>query len=67
MDNDDDLKLIEKWESVESLERHIASSEYSLLLEALELAIESPQVEFHTVTNTMGLPLVEEIRLSNKA
>lgn len=67
IDNDDELQLVEKWDSAESLKRHIASKQYGFLVEALELAIESPMVEFHTVTTTEGLPLVEDIRSSNKA
>lgn len=67
IDNDDRLQLIEKWDSVESLKRHIASKQYSHLLEALELSIEPPIVEFHTVTDTKGLTFVEEIRSSNQS
>jgi quinol monooxygenase YgiN len=67
VDKDDELQLVEKWDSVESLKRHIGSEQYGFLVEALELAIERPEVEFHTVTTTMGLPFVEDIRLLNKA
>ena len=67
IDNDDMLQLIEKWDSVESLKRHIASEQFILLLEALELSIETPMVEFHTVKDTKGLTFVEEIRSSPKS
>ena len=67
IDNDDELQLVEKWDSAESLKRHIGSEQYGFLLEALELAIETPKVQFHTVTTTLGLPYVEEIRLSHEA
>lgn len=66
VDNDDTLQLVEKWDSAESLKRHIASEQYGFLIQALELAVEPPEVEFHTVTNTVGLPFVEEIRLSEE-
>lgn len=67
IDNDDMLQLIEKWDSAESLKRHVASDQYSFLLEALELSIETPMVEFHTVKDTKGLTFVEEIRSSCKS
>ena len=67
VDNDDMLQLVEKWDSAESLKRHIASEQYSFLLEALELSSETPMVEFHTVKDTKGLTFVEEIRSSKQS
>ena len=67
IDDDDMLQLVEKWDSAESLKRHISSEQYSFLLEALELSIETPMVEFHTVKDTKGLTFVEEIRSSPKS
>ena len=62
VDNDDDLLLLEKWSSQEVLEKHIISDSYRLLLAALELANQKPEVEFHTVSSTSGLELVERLR-----
>lgn len=64
IDNDDRLQLIEKWDSAESLKRHVVSEQYKFLLEALELSIETPIVEFHSVKDTKGLTFVEQIRSS---
>ena len=62
IDNDDELLLIQKWTAHKALENYIASPTYNLLLEGIELAIEKPVIEFHTVADTRGFEYVENIR-----
>jgi len=53
---------VEKWQSMELMERHIQSSMYMRLLTAMELASEEPKIEFHDVEKTMGMDLIEALR-----
>jgi quinol monooxygenase YgiN len=53
---------VEKWQSMETLERHVQSSMYMRLLTAMELASEEPKIEFHEVEKTMGMDLIEALR-----
>jgi len=59
--NDDELILIQKWESHEKLERHIRSDEFRKILAAMETVIEPPEITFLTVASTEGMELVERI------
>ena len=61
-ENDDDILLIEKWSTQDQFEKQITSKHYLLLLEALELAKHTPEIEFHTISSTSGLELVERLR-----
>ena len=63
IDNDDDLLLIEKWESQAHLDNHIHSEQFRLLLETIELGKEEPLVEVHSITSTTGLEDVMNRRL----
>jgi quinol monooxygenase YgiN len=60
--DDDDLFLIEEWESMSELERHIASDEFRKIMAMIDMAVELPEISFHTVSSTMGFELVEKIR-----
>ncbi|MFC1494315.1 putative quinol monooxygenase [Thermodesulfobacteriota bacterium] len=60
--NDDNLILIEKWDSMAELEKHISSDEFRKIMAIMEMAVEQPEVFFHTVSSTMGFELVKKIR-----
>ena len=59
--NDDELILMQKWESHEKLERHIRSDEFRKILAAMETAKEAPRLCFSEVASTEGMALVEKI------
>ena len=56
------IYYIEQWESQEALQHHIQSSIYSMILNAMEFASETPEIRFHEVSKTMGLELIEAMR-----
>ena len=62
--DDDDLILIEEWEAMSDLERHIASDEFRKIMAIMDMAAEPPEISFHGVSSTMGFELVENIRES---
>ncbi len=53
---------LEKWQSAEALYRHILSSLYSRVLEAMELSREPPEVSFLKIANIKGMELIEGLR-----
>jgi quinol monooxygenase YgiN len=59
--NDDDLILLEKWESQKDLERHIRSDEFRKIIGAMEAASKPPEIHFITVSSMEGMELVEKI------
>jgi quinol monooxygenase YgiN len=51
-----------QWKSQTDLLRHIRTDHYKRLLALVEMGTTRPLVEFHTVTETTGLDLIERTR-----
>ena len=62
IDNDDELFLMQKWDSQQALDSYVQSSEYNLLVEGMELAVEEPVIEFHSISASTGLEYVKQTR-----
>ncbi|MBW1749091.1 MAG: antibiotic biosynthesis monooxygenase [Deltaproteobacteria bacterium] len=60
--NDDELILLEKWESEAELERHIRSDDFQKVLAAVDIAKMLPEISFNKVSSTEGMDFVEKIR-----
>jgi len=60
--NNDDLLLIEEWDSHTNLERHIRSDNFRKILAVIDMADERPEITFRAVSSTEGLELVEKLR-----
>jgi quinol monooxygenase YgiN len=56
------LLYVEQWQTREAFDRHVQSSMYMRLLTAMELGSEAPEIQFHDVSQTMGLELIEALR-----
>ncbi len=56
------LILIERWESLADLQRHIRSDHYRQVLAWIEMSLEPPEIRFDTVTDSGGLEMVEAVR-----
>jgi quinol monooxygenase YgiN len=56
------LVLWEEWDSQDQLARHLGSEDYRLILAAIELSQEAPQLHFDTVAARGGLEVVEAAR-----
>jgi len=56
------LLLVQGWESQTALESYIRSEEYRKVLAAMDLAVEKPEVTFHTVTRTAGMEFIKTVR-----
>ena len=54
---------MEQWETKEDLQQHIQSNIYLMILNAMELARQTPEIRFHNVSETMGLELIEALRI----
>jgi len=51
-----------QWQNQVDLIRHLQSEHYKRLLVLMDLGEEPPVVEFHTVTETKGLDLIQQAR-----
>jgi quinol monooxygenase YgiN len=56
------ILYIEKWDSEPALHRHIRSELYRRILSALELSRIPPEIQFHYVSETKGIDLIESLR-----
>ena len=60
--NKESLMLYAEWNSKESLDHHIQSSEFRKILATMELAKSAPQISFNNVHSVEGFELVERLR-----
>ena len=67
VNNDDDLVLIEEWDSMEEIENHIGSDEFRKIMAIMDMAVKPPEISFHSVSSTTGFELVEKVRESVNA
>ncbi len=56
------LVLWEEWDTREHLDGHLSSADYRLILAAIDLSRNAPQIHFDTVTARAGLETVEAAR-----
>ena len=57
------LVLWEEWDTQKNLERHLRSSDYRLVLAAMDLSRDAPQINFNSVDTRSGIEVVEAARL----
>ena len=57
------LVLWEEWDTQENLDRHLRSSDYRLVIAAMEWSKESPQINFDSVDARCGIEVIEAARL----
>jgi quinol monooxygenase YgiN len=56
------FNLIEEWETLEDLERHIRSERFSVLLGIKSLLSKPLEIKIHTVSHSEGLEFVKILR-----
>ncbi len=56
--------LLEEWKSEGDLTRHIASTDFRRVLEAMELSTIKPEIKIYEVFETRGLEFIENIRIN---
>jgi quinol monooxygenase YgiN len=58
--NDDQLFLLEKWDSQKNLEQHIKSDEFRKVMAAMDSACEPPKIRFYETSSLGGMDLLEK-------
>ena len=53
---------VERWKSRKSLEQHIKSDPYRIILSLMELSDEKPEIQLNTISKTEGLEAIEVLR-----
>ena len=61
-DEPDSFFLLEKWESHQDLERHLASDDYRRKLSLMDLSSQAPEIHFHEVSETKGMDWIIAVR-----
>lgn len=56
------LILVEQWESLADLQRHIRSDHYRQVLAWLEMSVEPPEICLDTISETCSLEMIEALR-----
>jgi len=51
-----------QWRTQDDLFRHLRSEHYKRLLVLMDMGSEPPLIEFHTVTETAGMELIQRVR-----
>ena len=52
----------EEWRSEEELTRHLDSDHFRNVLLVMEMALEPPEIGFHTVEHSAGVEVIEKAR-----
>lgn len=60
--HDTRLLLVERWRSLEEMERHVRSERFSRVLAWIELSLDPPEVRFDWVSESRGLDMIEALR-----
>jgi len=66
LQNEKTINYEEVWQSEENLENHIRSALYRNILAIIDMSAEPPSITFHTVLNTTGIELIENILGSSR-
>lgn len=56
------LFYVEQWRSLAALERHIRSTSYARILEAMELSAQPPEISFYKTSEMWSFDLIERVR-----
>ena len=59
------ILYLEQWRSRDDLHRHIQSSLYLGILNAMDFGQEAPEISFHEVSDTESMELIEALRSSD--
>jgi quinol monooxygenase YgiN len=57
-----EILYVERWRSAKELHAHIQSGLYLRILNAMDLACETPKIGFYEVSETRSMELIEELR-----
>lgn len=60
LNRDDEILLIERWDSKEKIEKHFSSPIFGQLLEIMDFTIDSPELMFYQVAQTSGFEMIED-------
>ena len=56
------LTILEQWQSRATLDRFICSDAYRGILALIELADQSPEIQFYTLSKIGGMEVIENLR-----
>jgi quinol monooxygenase YgiN len=60
-DTDDEILLIQRWDTKADMEKHILSPVFQQLIEIMDFATAPPELLFQKVSKTAGIEMVEDL------
>jgi quinol monooxygenase YgiN len=60
-ESDDEILLIERWDTKKNMEKHILSPIFHQLIEIMDFSTAPPELLFHQVSKTSGVDMVEDL------
>ena len=62
VENENDFVIVEEWETQADLDNHLRSDRFGVLLGALSLSSETPEIRFNTLAQTAGIEALKAFR-----
>ena len=62
VENDNDFVIVEEWETQADLDNHLRSDRFGVLLGALNLLSDTPEIRFNTLAHTVGIEAIKSFR-----
>jgi len=62
LEDENTFLFLTEWRAKVDLANHVKTQEFLDLLAAMDLSVQTPVMEFKTITETAGLELVEQLR-----
>ena len=62
VENKNDFVIVEEWETEADLDSHLRSDRFGVLLGALHLLSNTPEIRFNTLSNTLGVEALKSLR-----
>jgi quinol monooxygenase YgiN len=61
-ENDDELLILEEWETMSHLKKHILSDEFDIILSVIDMAIKKPFIRIDTKMEHQGIEFIKSVR-----
>ena len=62
LDDPDAVLFVEEWESRASLDEHLKSDSFRIVLSLMELSENAPEIKINTIAKTEGIEAIEAVR-----
>ena len=61
-DSENDFIIVQEWETQADLNEHLLSDRFGVLLGALDILSDTPEIRFNTLSHTLGIEALKAVR-----